>query len=153
MSKIKFLIFASIFFSCSAYAQEDDPCLQNSMHQGEINNCERIIFAKADAELNRVYNLILKAYDDDAEFLSKLKNSQLAWIKLRNANLEMKYPLEDKKLQYGSVYPMCVSGFNTTLTLQRVKYLKRWLEGIDEGELCSGSIMRPFQINEKTNKI
>jgi len=148
MIKMKSIIIASTLLPCSLFAQQGNSCLQDAFTQSEMTRCEGMNFATADAELNRVYSLIRKIYKDDDEFISKLKSSQLAWIKLRDADLEMMYPLEDKQLQYGSAYPMCASGFVTTLTLQRVEYLKKWLVGIGEGDVCSGSIKRPFQIEE-----
>ena len=52
----------------------------------------------------------------------------------------MKFPHENKKLQYGSVYPMCASNLKTSLTLLRIIYLKQWLEGVAEGNVCAGSL-------------
>ncbi|AZG74781.1 lysozyme inhibitor LprI family protein [Shewanella livingstonensis] len=153
MKKLSSLIILSIFLSSSACSSEVDICLEKAQTQREMTLCQGVNLTKADAELNRVYNLIRKVYADDKEFLSKLKASQLAWIKLRDADLEMSFPLADKQLQYGSIYRMCAMGIETKQTLQRVEYLKKWLAGVKEGDVCSGSIKGTDDINDSLKKI
>ena len=50
------------------------------------------------------------------------------------------FPEEQKRLYYGSVFPMCWSMALTSLTNERIEKLKIWLTGIEEGDMCSGSI-------------
>ena len=52
----------------------------------------------------------------------------------------MKFPAKNKRGQYGSVYPMCVSYFLKELTEERTEKLKVWLIGIEEGDVCTGSV-------------
>ncbi len=153
MKMFRRAIFISLFLPFTAFGQDVGACLEMAITHSEMNRCEGVNYEKADAELNRVYKRIQKVYKDDEEFLSKLKISQRTWIKLRDADLEMHFPKDNKQAQYGSVYPMCHSGVSTALTLQRVEYLKQWLEGVEEGDVCSGSIKRPDEINEAINKI
>jgi uncharacterized protein YecT (DUF1311 family) len=105
-----------------------------------MNQTENDKYKKADNELNQVYNQIQNDYKNDSTFIEKLKISQRLWIKFRDAELEMKYPESDKRLSYGSMYPMCATGYLTELTIQRTEKLKKWLEPIPDGEGCSGSI-------------
>ncbi|WP_319380547.1 lysozyme inhibitor LprI family protein [Thiomicrorhabdus sp.] len=153
MRILKYAIFISICIPFTAFGQNTDACLEKAMTQSEMNRCEGVNFERADAELNRVYKLLQKVYKDNKYFLSKLKISQRTWVKLRNSDLEMSFPKQNKQTEYGSVYPMCYSSISTTLTLQRVEYLKKWLEGIEEGDVCSGSIKRPDEIHHAINKI
>ena len=97
-------------------------------------------YSKADKELNRVYNAILKEYKADAAFIAKLKIAQKAWIKFRDAEMNALFPEEDKQIHYGSVFPLCWSTHLTKLTIERTKTLKIWLTGIEEGDVCSGSV-------------
>jgi len=97
-------------------------------------------YKKVDAELNSVYNKILKDYKTDTKFIAKLKVAQNAWIKFRDAEMNALFPEENKNVEYGSVFPMCWSNALTDLTKQRIKKLKVWLNGIEEGDVCSGSI-------------
>lgn len=148
MKAFSLAIIFSLCISFNVYGKGADHCLENANTQSEMDRCAGIDFQKADRELNRVYKRILKAYKNNKEFLSKLKKSELAWLKLRDADMEMRFPLKDKQSQYGSVYPMCYSEIETTLTLQRIAYLKQWLAGIEEGDVCSGSIKRPDEIRD-----
>lgn len=93
----------------------------------------------AENELNYVYNQILIDYQNDSNFIEKLKISQRLWIKFRDAELEMKFPETDKR-NYGSMYPMCANGYLEQLTEERTNKLKEWLKPPPDGEGCVGSI-------------
>ena len=139
-------------FTFSTFGDEANTCLEKAFTQSEMNNCHGIDFKKADTELNSVYKLIQLAYSDNEEFLIKLKKSQRIWIQLRDANIEMAFPLKDKRYEYGSVYPTCSLGMKTDETLERVEFLKQWLIGIEEGDVCSGSVKRPTDIRDALKK-
>jgi uncharacterized protein YecT (DUF1311 family) len=94
----------------------------------------------ADGELNRLYQAVLKKYKSDTEFLRKLRNAQQAWLKFRDAELEAKFPFADKQARYGSVYPMCANLFLAQRTQERIKDLRQWLDGTEEGDACAGSV-------------
>lgn len=97
---------------------------------------------KADAELNRVYKHVRKAYKDDPLFLKKLTLAQRAWIKFRDAHMESRYPVkpgEEERIQYGSIFGQCHCAEVAELTEARVKQLRQWVVGAEEGEGCSGS--------------
>lgn len=96
-------------------------------------------YAKAEKEINTVYQKILSEYSSDKEFIKNLKASQRLWIQFRDAEIKARYPNQTPGY-YGSVYASCVSGLKTQLTNERVKTLKLWLTGIQEGDVCSGSI-------------
>tara|TARA_R110002049_G_scaffold14886_2_gene61926 strand:- start:3599 stop:3925 length:327 start_codon:yes stop_codon:yes gene_type:complete len=97
-------------------------------------------YHKADIQLNTVYQKILTEYKSDSIFIDRLKKVQRIWIAYRDAELEMKFPAENKLAEYGSVYPMCVSYFLKELTEERTEKLKVWLVGVEEGDVCSGSV-------------
>ena len=96
-------------------------------------------FLKADKELNSIYQKILKKNADDTIFIKNLKTAQRAWIQFRDAEMNMKYP-EREYGYYGSSQPMCWSIYKTELTKERIKTLKQWVEGIEESDICGGSI-------------
>lgn len=132
------IIILVIAISTNVYANE--ACLQKAVSQLDINDCASSDAKAADQELNRVYKEIQKKYNDDAVFLNKLKLAQLAWIKFRDAQINMMFPHSDEANYYGSIFPSCYLGEMTSLTNERVKTLKRWLAGHVEGDGCSGSI-------------
>ncbi|GGE46332.1 uncharacterized protein YecT (DUF1311 family) [Pedobacter psychrotolerans] len=94
-------------------------------------------YEKADKELNLVYKQILKEYAAQPLFINKLKITQRLWVQLRDAELGARFPETDK---YGSVQPTCEAGYLEQLTRERIKFLKVWLNGIPEGDVCSGSV-------------
>jgi len=107
--------------------------------QFEMNKESGDSFEKADKELNEIYKKILFEYKSDTLFIKNLKSSQRIWITFRDAELKMKFP-EREPGWYGSMHPMCVSGYLEKLTRARIKTLSQWLGSIEEGEGCGGSI-------------
>jgi uncharacterized protein YecT (DUF1311 family) len=107
--------------------------------QSELNMDACGKLQKADTELNRTYNEILRVYKDDTEFIEKLKAAQRAWIAFKDAHLASIYPKSGKGA-YGSVKPMCTCEILAEFTGERTKALNKWLTGVEEGETCAGSI-------------
>ena len=128
MKKVLFILFFTI--SLTSFSQS----------QHEMSKEAREAYEKADVELNTVYKKIVTKYKSDTLFINKLRKTQRIWITYRDAELEMKFPAENKELEYGSVYSMCTSLFLTTLTEERSEKLSIWLNGVEEGDVCSGSI-------------
>ncbi len=98
-------------------------------------------YAKAEKEINAVYQKILSEYSADKKFIQNLKAAQRLWIQFRDAEIKARYPNQTPGY-YGSVYATCVSDLKTQLTNERIKTLKVWLTGIQEGDVCSGSVRR-----------
>lgn len=107
---------------------------QGQMTQEAGNN-----YAKADKELNTVYQRILSEYKSDTVFIKNLKTAQRLWIQFRDAEMKAKYP-DREEHHYGSVQPMCWNEYLTDLTEERIKKLRVWLTGISEGDACQGSV-------------
>ena len=121
-------------------------CLLFTFHHGfsqtqfELNDAEHKKYLKADKELNDVYQKILKDYKQDTAFIKNLKVSQRLWVQFRDAEMKVKYP-DRPEGYYGSVQPMCWSIYLTQLTQERINTLQKWLDGTEEGDVCSGSVM------------
>jgi uncharacterized protein YecT (DUF1311 family) len=96
-------------------------------------------FQKTDKELNDIYKKILIEYKEDTLFIKNLKISQRLWVQFKKAEMDMKYPNYSSG-NYGSVQPMCELMYEEGLTKDRIKILKVWLTGIEEGDVCSGSV-------------
>jgi uncharacterized protein YecT (DUF1311 family) len=108
--------------------------------QSESNQDACTTFKQADALLNKSYNQVLSEYKKNALLIRKLKIAQRAWLAYRDAQIEALYPALNKPAEYGSVYPMCRCNALATLTTQRADELKKWIDGAEEGDVCSGSI-------------
>lgn len=108
--------------------------------QADINDQACGAYKQADAKLNSVYKQILAKYKADAAFLASLRAAQRAWIAFRDAHLDAVYPEKDKQTAYGSIYPVCACGVLADLTEARTQQLQVWLKGVEEGDVCSGSV-------------
>lgn len=143
MKKIIFsFILLAIGFGLGVFVPLKQNIAQaNNETQADMNNQAYQDFKKADDELNKVYNQIVKKYKDDKVFIAKLQKAELAWIKYRDAEIEAIYPepYKDNMMNYGCVYPMCKYMNLTEITKHRIKELKLWLKGIEEGDVCAGS--------------
>jgi uncharacterized protein YecT (DUF1311 family) len=118
--------------SCAGGSAKGQPAVGNRMEAGAVT-----------AEMDRLFDMILQKYSDDAVFIAKLQAAQVAWCRFRDARIEALYPAEDKALTYGSAYSHCRQSAIVAMTLPRIEQLRQWLEGVAEGDVCAGS--RPFQ--------
>jgi uncharacterized protein YecT (DUF1311 family) len=107
--------------------------------QGEMSQDAASEFKAADKELNTIYQQILEDYADDEAFVENLKEAQRCWITFRDAQLKMKYP-DREPGYYGSIQPVCEMGYLTELTQDRIKALQVWIDGVQEGDMCSGTV-------------
>jgi uncharacterized protein YecT (DUF1311 family) len=110
-----------------------------SQTQLQMNEAEHKKFLEADKKLNEVYKQVLSEYKGDTLFIKNIKISQGLWVKFRDAEMKMMYPDREPGF-YGSVHPMCWSVYKTELTNERIKKLRLWLAGQEEGDPCSASI-------------
>lgn len=115
-------------------------CNSPAQTQAETNETACAKYKNADAEMNAVYRQVLNKYKSETLFVAKLKAAQRAWIAFRDAHLESLYPEPNKLQAYGSVNPVCRCGVLTELTAERTKQLKQWLNGAEEGDVCTGSV-------------
>ena len=97
-------------------------------------------YTKADADLNTIYQQVLRDYKADALFVGKLRAAQRTWIPYRDAHLAALYPAADPQSQYGSVYPACRCVALAEVTRKRTEELRRWTGGAAEGDVCAGSV-------------
>jgi uncharacterized protein YecT (DUF1311 family) len=123
-----------------ASGADQQECMQSATTQQERNQCASAQLKAVDDELNRVYQAIRSKYKDDRVFLKKLRNAQRAWLTFLDAELGAKFPVENKQFEYGSVYPMCANLFRAQRILERIKHLREWLDGTEEGDVCAGSV-------------
>ena len=137
---VKIYFFLTLLFSLNVYSEEMSSCLETAMNQKDMNQCASIDYKKAESEMHRVIKEIQNLYKDKTKFLANLEKSQKNWETQIQLDLNLKYPNAEEPMYYGSVFPMCYSGYKTRLTLQRIAFLKEWLKGSTEGEVSSGSV-------------
>ena len=128
--KIILLLLAGSLLSFSSFGQS----------QTQLNVQADAAYQKADQELNRTYQQILKEYRTKTIFLQSLKIAQQRWLQFRDAEMKARYPAANTQLEYGSFFPVCYSNGLEELTKARTKQLRLWLTGIPEGDMCNGSV-------------
>jgi uncharacterized protein YecT (DUF1311 family) len=106
--------------------------------QFNLNNDAKVEYEKVDKDLNNVYQELIQDYKNDTVFIKSMKEAQRQWVKFRDAQVKMKYPPYPNA--EGSVQLMCRYYYLKELTGIRVKELKQWIDGVEEGDVCSGSI-------------
>jgi len=122
----KLIFFAFFYLGTILYAIE---CNEGGI-QPELNQCAYESYQKADQELNVIYQKLKKMHQDDNLYLKFLTHSQRAWIKFRDAEIEMIFSCkeQDKRRCWGSMYPLLRYNEMETLTNERIKKLKRYLK-------------------------
>ena len=133
-----FLLLTGPGSSAQKREEKAPKCLDTVQTQRDLNDSAGSESAKAERELNATYQGILKKYAGDPAFIGRLRTAQRAWLKFRDAQLEMRFPPSDLT---GSAEPMCYASYKAELTQARTRQLKVWLDVIEEGDVCAGSIM------------
>ncbi len=129
LKKILFTVMASFVLMAVEPAMAQT---QADMNQQAISS-----FKKQDLELNKVYKQILHEYSADTVFIKNLRWAQKIWIRFRDAEVKMKYPGNDYS---GTSTPMCKAHLMEEITTARIKTLRVWLAGNEEGDVCSGTV-------------
>lgn len=140
----RLLIFAAVGFGligslsifrvqASGVAKE-----KHAQTQLQLNKQACDDYKKADVEMNGAYQAILREYRGEPSFVTALRKAQLAWIRYRDAQVESIYPGDAR--QYGSVNPMCRCNQLASITRERTKLLNQWVGGLEEGDVCAGSV-------------
>ncbi|MBI6852017.1 DUF1311 domain-containing protein [Pseudomonas cichorii] len=109
-------------------------CIENTVSQ-EVDVCAKSARDSADARLNSSYrNLLIRIKDQyqsdgkrGGDFATKLKESQRAWLKLRDSNCVLEaFEVEAGKPAYMTTVNNCVA----KMSLERSGYLDRLLPDI-----------------------
>jgi uncharacterized protein YecT (DUF1311 family) len=108
--------------------------------QAEMNQAAFAELRKAENELTEVYQKVLQRYVNGSEadlvLVDRLRQAQRAWIKFRDAHIEAIFPSQDRRF---SARPMCAAIVRTELDKARIRQLREWLDGVEEGDVCQGT--------------
>ena len=99
-----------------------------SQSQAVMNAKAAKDYAKADKDLNTVYQQVLKKNAKNTLFVKYMKEAQLRWIEFRDAEFKRYMPQFAKgNTYYGTTYSLERSTFMTGMTNERIKTLKKIL--------------------------
>lgn len=122
-----------VFFVCALLC-----AVANAQTQADLNDDACGVYREADKKLNAIYQQLLEQHKDDANFTTRLRKAQRAWLAFRDAEMEAIYPADNKREEYGSIYPMCSCLEQAALVNHRIEQLSGWLTA-EEGDVCRGS--------------
>lgn len=129
-------VFFALLFSIGVTQAKAD-CL--GVAQVELNVCSYTNLQKSEVMLNQTFHAAIAHHKDDTVLIKKLELAQESWLKWREAEVEAIFPEENKTENYGSVYPQCDADIRQEMNTNRILQLRQWIEGVPEGEVCSGS--------------
>ncbi len=127
MKRYVLIVTVALLLACAGASaqkeqkEQESPCAEAGT-QYEMNQCAHKEFTTADAELNKVYaELVAKL---DVKRRARLKESEQAWIKYRDANCEY----ESSQYEGGTMRPMVHSFCLARMTAARTGELKDQIE-------------------------
>ncbi|GAB3343105.1 lysozyme inhibitor LprI family protein [Marilutibacter aestuarii] len=109
------------------WASECDP----QGNQMQIMACAYVEQIDADDELDAVYGAILDHLASDPLAIGKFKHAQRIWIRLRDADVDARFPLAEGEAhtRYGSSYFTRTALLRARFTRERTRYLREaWLD-------------------------
>jgi uncharacterized protein YecT (DUF1311 family) len=118
----------------------DNKSVSQARRQQLADEKQNRMFQQAQKKLDRTYNRVLQEYATDKLFIEKLRASQKAWLAYRDAYIESRFPEPNKIAEYGSSFRLCSALIVQDFNDRRSKELQQWLDGVQEGECCAGSI-------------
>ena len=105
------------------------PMVVFSQTQTQMNAMASKDYAKADKDLNNMYQQILKKYAKNTLFIQHMKTAELAWINFRDAEFRREFPkFMNGQVEYGTMFSLERSTFLQELTEQRTITLKKILK-------------------------
>lgn len=99
----------------------------NLKTQYDMNIFAQKEFDRADATLNYIYQQILRKYSEYDSFIGTLVKAEKEWLIFRDTHVDSIFPGENKRLSWGSMYPMTYSLELAKITWKRVIQLHRWI--------------------------
>lgn len=122
---IIFTVFTLPIFAQGKHSIDkfEEECMNRGSTTAGMANCEVETRKKWDIELNKYYKLLMGILPEDAKV--KLRESQLAWVKFRDAEF---ISIENMYHQMATMYIPVRSGDRTDIVKQRVLQLKSYYE-------------------------
>jgi uncharacterized protein YecT (DUF1311 family) len=127
---LKCLLATLFVVSLSCIAQDSAlyrACNQKAKTQLEMNTCASKEAGRAESTRSALYGKLLASASGQPDAVTQIKSSEKAWIAYRDAYLDAMYPAEDKRAEYGSMFPMEADLLLAKLTRQHIADLRQLL--------------------------
>ena len=127
---IKFMaaLLTGLFVISNSVIAEE--CSSRSEDSVSIMDCLSARYKAADQELNAIYSEAMKSKSLSSDGKEKLKESQEAWLKYRDASLAL---ITEVNRKTGSTGNFIIEDYRVTLVKKRASELKYILSGPDAG--------------------
>jgi uncharacterized protein YecT (DUF1311 family) len=122
-----FVVQATLFVF-SQDSPQYQACMDKAKAQMEMNQCAGQEESRVDARMNEVYKQLLAKAADDQSAVAKIKAAERAWVAYRDSYCDAMYPAEDKRMEYGSIFPMDMALLRAKLTQQHIADLQELLK-------------------------
>lgn len=107
---------------------------------------------KMTARLAKINQIYKKADWTDAQhkkrFIDNLEASQNAFEAYLKAQVELQYPKAEEDEWWGSGVPPCINMIYTAHYKSRYLELELWEKGTPDGEMCGGSALTAYELEE-----
>jgi len=128
-----FIFISALLLSSNIFANDQEIKCNPAGNQTEMNQCASDDLQKADKKLNETYQALIKKSGDNKTYIKKLRESQRAWIKFRDAELDAMFSCDDENIRicWGNMIGILYPAAKRELTEERTKRLQKY---IDEGQ-------------------
>jgi hypothetical protein len=107
---------------------------------------------KMTARLAKIKQIYEKADWTDAQhktrFFQNLEDAQKAFEDYLKAQVELQYPKSEEDEWWGSGVPPCINLIYTQHYKSRYLELELWEKGTPDGEMCGGSALMQYEMEE-----
>jgi uncharacterized protein YecT (DUF1311 family) len=130
---MKNFLFVLLLFLCSisCHGQQSkqlEVCLSKAKAQSQINVCSSDEAARADDQLNEIYQRLLSEVNAQPDATAKIRAAERAWITYRDSYIDAMYPAAAKQAEYGSIFPAEVNLLRARLTQRQIVALYELLK-------------------------
>ena len=130
-------LFLAVFAILSAFTGHSQSaqfraCAEKDQTQTGLDRCAGKEAARADADLNRIYQELRSKAKQLPRATEKIEIAERAWIQYRDAYLDAMFPAEDKQAHYGSIFPMDFDLLHAELTQEQTKRLSKLIKQYDQ---------------------
>ncbi len=124
---LKALVIVLLISVCTVCRAQDSEqfraCNDHARTQSEMNQCAAGEAQHTEMQLNDTYTKLRTSLRRNRDAAGTLRLAELAWIRYRNAYIAAMYPVRDKQVAYGTIYPMEVALLRAQLTQSHIKDL------------------------------
>ena len=123
-----FLAAIGVSACFAQYSERLDRCMEKADNQTAMHYCANEEARRAEMELGEIYKKLLAAAGSQSVSVAKIRATEEAWIRYRDAYIEAMYPESDKQAAYGSSFPTEADLLWAKLTYRQIDALREMLK-------------------------